>query len=352
MHLKIIMFDLLTLAKYPFLNDAKLYVKNEGATIKELLYDDLFEPARTIAIERINNSFKNKDVGNRGLVSESAKLMELFSYPVARMIAVCINDSFFTRRYALSEAVHMYKNLQKESLSFIMAIADELSLDIKQIEDESNLSIYFTQYLRFAPTRYKTWKMINRTVNHGYVQVSKKDLARIFQEILRLRINSELEGRVCNSGVNDVFSSDIIKIKNEMIKIHKKHESAPIGKLSISDLPPCLLNILRSVQSGENVPHMGRFALVAFLNSLKLSIDDILKLFSTSPDYEEDKTRYQIEHILGKTGVTSYKAPGCEKLKTFGLCPSEEMDEICKKVYHPMNYYSIKWKKKKDKNKK
>ena len=102
--------------------------------------------------------------------------------------------------------------------------------------------------------------------------------------------------------------------------------------------------ILNSIQSGENVPHMGRFALVAFLNSLQLSVDEIIKLFSTAPDFEEEKTRYQIEHILGKTGATSYKAPGCDKLKTFGLCPSEERDEICKKTYHPISYYRQRWK--------
>jgi DNA primase large subunit len=102
-------------------------------------------------------------------------------------------------------------------------------------------------------------------------------------------------------------------------------------------------NLLTSIQAGENVPHMGRFALVAFLNSIKLSTNDILKLFSTAPDFEEDKSRYQVEHITGVFSSTSYKPPGCEKMRTYGICPVEEIDEICKKKRHPLSYYRAKW---------
>ena len=97
------------------------------------------------------------------------------------------------------------------------------------------------------------------------------------------------------------------------------------------------------IKAGENVPHMGRFALVSFLNSLKLSTNDILKIFSTAPDYEEERTRYQIEHIAGKISSTSYTPPGCDKMRTFGICPTDEMDDLCKKKRHPLSYYKAKW---------
>ena len=131
----------------------------------------------------------------------------------------------------------------------------------------------------------------------------------------------------------------------------KKIEAAPMGKLSVEKLPPCMKQILAAIQNGENVPHVGRFALVAFLNSLKLDINDILKLFSSAPDYEEERTRYQVEHISGTMSSTSYKPPGCDKMRTYGICPSEEIDEICKKTRHPLTYYKIRWKKEKDQKK-
>jgi DNA primase large subunit len=107
-------------------------------------------------------------------------------------------------------------------------------------------------------------------------------------------------------------------------------------------------DILASIQAGENVPHMGRFALVAFLNSLKLDTNDILKLFSTAPDFDEDQSRYQVKHITGSVSSTKYTPPGCEKMRTYGICPVEKMDDLCKKTRHPLSYYKTKWKQEKN----
>lgn len=340
------------IAKYPFLSDAKKYVKENGPNIPELLEDPLYERSRGIAVERLENAFHQKDVGMRRLATESDCIMELFSYPIARMIAVCIDDVYFTRRYALGEAVHMYKNLLKEPVVFLNHVAKEFDLKIKKEEEKNSFSLYFTHYLRYAPTRYKNWKMINRELHHGFIRLSKKDMARLLQEALRKRINEELDDRTCYERVKTLFSTDIQHLKSNVMKYRKQIEAAPVGRLDIKKLPPCMKQILKAIQSGENVAHVGRFALVAFLNSLQLSTQDIINLFSRAPDFEEEKTRYQIEHITGDSSATSYKPPGCEKLKTYGLCPSEEIDYLCKKIHHPLGYYQAKWRTKKKKGKK
>jgi DNA primase large subunit len=147
--------------------------------------------------------------------------------------------------------------------------------------------------------------------------------------------------------VSSLFSDEIRHFQRIVASHRKEIEAAPVGQLDINKLPPCMKQILTAMQAGENVPHMGRFALVAFLHSLKLNTDEIIKLFSRAPDFEEEKTRYQIEHITGDTSATSYKAPGCDKLKTYGICPSEDIDELCRRIPHPISYYKAKWKIKK-----
>jgi len=343
------MTELSTLSKYPFLNASKDYVKDNGLSIEELLDDPLYERARTTGVERLDNAFKNRDAGNRSLATESDCIMELLSYPIARMVAVCIEDIYFKRRYALGEAIHAYKNLVNEPTSFLIDIAKEFNLNVKYSEDTNKIRIYFVDYLRNAPTRYKEWKMINRGMKNGYIQISHRDLARIIQEALRTRINNELDSRGCSKTIYKTFSSDIKRIQNTVM-IHRKNiEAAPIGKLDIKKLPPCMKDILAAIQAGENVPHMGRFALVSFLNSQKLSTNDILKIFSSAPDYEEEKTKYQVEHITGVTSSTSYTPPGCEKMRTYGICPSDKMDDLCKKKRHPLSYYKAKWSQEKTK---
>jgi DNA primase large subunit len=337
------MFELKTLSKYPFLNDAKTYVTDNKLSVKEILDDPLYERARAIGIERLDNAFKTRDVGNRTLVTDSDCVMELISYPIARMIAVCIGDNYFKRRYALGEAIHTYRNLLTESIDFLFNISKEFEINVKYDEEKNQIKIYFVDYLKYAPTRYKEWKMINRTIEKGYIIITHKDIARIIQEALRSRINHELDNRYCDNNVYNIFKEDINRIQNIILLHKKKIEAEPIGKLDLNKLPPCMKDILAAIQAGENVPHIGRFALVSFLNSLKLGANDIIKIFSTAPDFEEEKTRYQIEHITGNISSTSYKPPGCDKMRTYGICPIDKSDELCKRKRHPLSYYKAKW---------
>ena len=343
------MYELTTLSKYPFLNESKRYVKENNLSTNELLDDPLYDRARSIGVERLDNAFNNRDVGNRSLATESDCIMELLSYPIARMIAVCIDDIYFKRRYALGEAIHAFKNLLNESNSFLINISKEFNLKIKYSENTNKIRVFFVDYLQNAPTRYKEWKMINREMIDGYIKITRRDLARILQEALRNRINNELDSKSCNKKIYNTFSSDIQRIQNTVMIHRKKIDAAPVGKLDMKKLPPCMKDIIAAIQSGENVPHMGRFALVSFLNSLKLSVNDILKIFSTAPDYEEEKTRYQIEHITGTTSSTSYTPPGCEKMRTYGICPTDKIDDLCKKKRHPLSYYKAKWREEKEK---
>ena len=343
------MRDLSTLAKYPFLDEARQYIKDNGPSVTELLEGLLYERSRTIGIERLDNALKNGNVGNRSLASKSDRMMEIFSYPLARMVAVSVGDTYFRRRYALGEAIHAYRNLLNERPSFLLEVSEELQINAEYVENVGNVKVFFKDYLRNAPTRHKKWKMVNRDIDGGYVHISVRDLARLILESLRRRIEEELESRKSNKAIEKAFSSDIKRFQN-MVNVHKKKmEAAPVGKLSIEKLPPCMKDILAAIQAGENVPHMGRFALVSFLNSLQLSTNEILKIFSNAPDYQEDRTRYQVDHITGASSSTSYKSPGCDKMRTYGICPVDKMDDLCREVYHPLSYYSAKWRREKNK---
>jgi DNA primase large subunit len=341
------MRELSQLAKYPFLRDTRQFIKDNGPTVVELLHDLPYERARIIGIERLDNALKNRDVGDRSLATDSDCVMEILSYPIARMVAVCIGDTFFKKRYALGEASHAYNHLINEPISFLLSVAQELRLNALQPPDQPTIKIFFKDYLRNTPTRYKEWKMVNRDLGAGFITITQKDLARILLEALRERINEELASRECDKAVYSAFTAEVQRFQNTLALQKKKIDAAPVGKMSVEKLPPCMKDILSAIQSGENVPHMGRFALVAFLSSLKLSTNDILKIFSTAPDYQEDKTRYQVEHITGTSSSTEYKCPGCEKMRTYGICPVEKMDDLCKKVRHPLTYYSNKWKQEK-----
>jgi DNA primase large subunit len=331
------------LATYPFLNDAKQFIKQQNLTAEELLTGRLYERARTISIERLDNALKHGDVKDRQLATETDQMMEIYSYPLARMLTIGINDPYMTKRYALAEAYHAYKHLINETHAYQKKIASELNINHQQ-PTENTINIYFKDYLRNAPTQYKKWKMVNRPMFQGYITITYKDLTRLILESLRNKILTELETLHTNQHINKSFSAEITRFRMILNTKRKKMETAPIGKLSIEKLPPCLKDILSAIQSGENVPHMGRFCLVSFLNSIGMNTKEILRLFSTAPDYQEERTRYQVEHITGETSSTQYKSPACQKMRTYGLCPTNKMDDLCRKINHPLSYYHTKWK--------
>ena len=73
-----------------------------------------------------------------------------------------------------------------------------------------------------------------------------------------------------------------------------------------------------------------------------MSADEIMGVFSASPDFDESKTRYQIDHITGEISGTVYSPPECSTMKSYGICFDE--DGLCRKEWmtHPLKYYKIK----------
>jgi DNA primase large subunit len=123
------------------------------------------------------------------------------------------------------------------------------------------------------------------------------------------------------------------------------------GKNIKDDFPPCINEILSKVSDGQNLNHTERLYIVWFLIALKYPEEEIIKLFSTLPDFDRDKTGYQVRYAIRK----GYSPYSCKSLKSFDLCMAKKSkDEICLKGYYsrtqekqielsrPLSYISIK----------
>ncbi len=118
--------------------------------------------------------------------------------------------------------------------------------------------------------------------------------------------------------------------------------------IKIENMPPCIKQLFDILSTGGRLSHLGRFTLTSFFVNTGASEEDIMNFFKSASDFDENKTKYQIEHISGrKGGKTKYKPPKCDTLKTHGLCFSP--DEICNRIAHPLSYYKFKIKVRKKK---
>lgn len=128
-------------------------------------------------------------------------------------------------------------------------------------------------------------------------------MLRVVEGHLRNRFEKELPLPV-NRALLRAFEEDVVKLRQELETRRSRLETPPLGKIRVTNFPPCVQKLFAAVLESENVSHPRRFALVAFLNNLGLGAEGIYRIFASVPDFRERITRYQIEHITGEISGT------------------------------------------------
>ena len=327
--------DAVTAAKYPFLRESAKLLKETGPTLDQLVDSIAYEQARLRGKERVMEALELGKIDDHPLTSKIDATLELLSYPVARMIVSAVADPQFVKRYAIAEAKKADERLRKEDTDFIIKVAGEFGMEVAK--ENGSLGVDFADFLRFsAAMRNRDWKLVNQSIVGGKVLVTKFRLVRLIQQMLTDKISSELPLEV-NDTILSVFAADLEEIKRVLEERREQYKAKGMGRLSIVRFPPCMRKLLKMIQSGENVPHTGRFALVAFLHTLGMDSEEILETFSSAPDFDPSKSKYQIDHITGEISGTEYTPPECSTMKSYGIC--FDPDELCKWVKHPLSYY-------------
>ncbi len=330
-------------AKYPFLKQALDLVDS-----LDIKLEDMVTPNYTKVLdrgaERVIESIVKAEVSAK--LADS--ITELLSFPVAIMYVTVIGEPFLGRRYALGESVRAYNLLSEERIRKVLDIAiQEFGWDIRrQVENIDGISygfqIHFSDYLSNTHGfREDKWKLLNRVIKDGYVNLTNVEVARLLQveveqlikqKVLRqqkINLPAPIQNRL--EKISEVFSENRSKIGAEGLPEKVLNEA----------FPPCIRYCMEGLLSGRRASHMERFALTSFLVNVGMDINEMVELYTSVTDFDESLTRYQIEHIAGmRGGQTKYTPPTCSTLNTHGIC--REKDSICRYVRHPLGYYRIK----------
>ncbi|WP_440952734.1 DNA primase regulatory subunit PriL [Methanococcoides sp. FTZ1] len=330
------------LALYPFVSEASEYVGGLGFSPERLLSSRALDSARMRGKERVIQSLTGDIEKPSPSASEEGKILtELLSYPFARILVSCIDDQFLIRKYALAEAKAAYRLLKMQRPEFLQEIGLDFSINADTYENEEThdilFDLHFTDYIRLAsPLKDLNWKLVNRKMKAGHVRITREEFARLLQEAIRVRIQNALPLAVPEE-ICEACTPHLSEI-NETLE--EKKSDLGVGefqKVESELFPPCIVEAIAKVRAGVNLAHSMRFAMTSFLLNIGMSVDEVVAMFNVSPDFDEEKTRYQIEHIAGSSGTT-YKPPSCNTMRTYGNCYNP--DEVCKSVKHPLGYYS------------
>jgi DNA primase large subunit len=330
------------LSKYPFRPDARDFILSQGITLEDLVSSPALGRARARGEGRVSEAISHGAVRPSPIASEGDALAELFSYPISRMLVSCAGDSYLISRYALAEAVHASTQLALEELTEVIDVARGLGIDAAR--DSGSPTVHFTDFLAFsAQMRSPEWKLSNQDLLSGRVAVTKDRLARLCQQALQEKIESELPLAVTEQIIG-ALAPAVGRIKAQLEEKRKEMKPKELGRVSFLRMPPCIRAYIRQVEAGKNLPHSARFALVAFLHAVGMGNEQIMAVFASSPDFNEHMTRYQVDHVTGVTSGVEYLPPECSTMKSYGICV--EPDSLCGRDWmkHPLTYYRVKGK--------
>jgi DNA primase large subunit len=337
------------LSYFPFLKKSQDYTRTKYSSLDALLAGEHGDRLVRSAVDRINDALSQKRTFGEGITESPEEMMA--SYALARIIVSCISDRQMIDRLTRYEAERAYYYLRNEgtdenswNLNFFktesgysrlfLYIAEELGIPIRR----GWLSL--VDYVELvSPIREDRFRLVNRIIDKGKVQVRDDEMYELVRERIRVLLRRDLPHHVPHP-----LCERLAPRLAELQKAYQEHMLQNFGSIEESAFPPCIQSLIQAITSGANLTHPGRFSLTSFLHNIGMEKSQIAQLFARAPDFDADKTMYQVGHITGGGG-TEYSAPSCAAMRTTGLCV--RTDAICEKINHPLSYYKFKKKRSK-----
>jgi DNA primase large subunit len=334
-------------AKYPFLQGAANVLKSVPDLQKpiiKIIETEFGKKSMDLAKARLSNALYNTKLPINGLPEHD--IASFFFARVLVSIPHQANKSLI-EKFVTYETNRFHINYSKEA--FMKKQEIETDLQIKATKTQFTLKEYIPIAVKLIHSSAR-WKLVNMPISNGIINISclsqnkfdnKMDnpLELFFKEQIKYKIRSTLPMKI-DKETKTALDSIAAEVFGQY---YTSTDNMDYGEVTASNFPPCVQHIIDMLQKHENPTHMGRFAMVSFLNEIGMSETDIASFFQTARDFDLSQTIYQIEHISGKQGTPAYKCPACDTMLTNGLCLGKD-NSLCKKVKHPLGYYRAKHK--------
>ncbi len=291
---------LLFYAKYPFTQYAKEYINSKNIEIK----NEIIEKAE----QRVINSIKNNIVPEFADFIDDILDEEIIVYAVSRMIVSALENKYFAAKYSIAESKRARKYIDKENETNIKKISKDLGLNFER--QGSTYLIHFSEYLRCSPGSPEYF-LINKELNKGHVKLTKHERNRLIEEAIRQRVEKTLPRK---QKIPEIYKEKILESSEKTEKLLPKPAIKEIK--FTGDISPCMKKLLDDIYQNKNLSHHSRWSLAIYLYKIGKTKEEILNIFSNSPDFNLNITEYQIDYVMKK----EYSMPSCATLKTYGLC--------------------------------
>jgi DNA primase large subunit len=340
------------LSHFPFLKKAQEYIKKTFPPVDQLLREKKGSFLTGLAVRRINQALAFKKTIAAHFQNRDDE--EIASYVLARIIVSCVQDRQLYDRLARYEAERAYYFLNSETGTesekgwnentvldneqnsrIASYLAAEFRIDLSK--DRMPLADYVEIVSVLHEERFK---LVNRRVQKGFVEIRNDELLELLRERIRVFLRRDLPYHVPKE-----ICQQLAPVAESIKKEYQEQMLQQFGTIEEDAFPPCMQALVTALSAGTNLTHAGRFALTTFLHTAGMSVPAIGQFFARSPDFDVEKTMYQVDHITGRGGSgTEYTTPACAAMRTTGICVHR--DALCERVNHPLSYYKAKKKEK------
>lgn len=292
-------------AKYPFSKTAKRILSEKNFKIdyekmqfaKRRVLEALFEDRITILTGGDEDTFEK----------------HIVSYPLARMI-ISLFDSQIRNKFVMNEVKRAVSYISAEYSSYIdeaKRVAKDLGIEFE------GLNVPIEMYLLYVP-KTEEGRLVFQNLKEGKVLLNENSFMLFLTEAIRQNIEAGLP--IPKDNFPKDLVAEIESIAKEIeTEVNRRREAkervAIMFAKSTGEMAPCMAKILERARNGENLPHFARVAIASYLLKRGKSIDEVVEVFTNTPNFDEKITRYQVEFIAKK----GYNPPSCQMMESYGL---------------------------------
>lgn len=274
--------ELRDLTHYPFLKEAQGILASRGIKVGGLSQSSTGVKYLDKACERVCIAIDSK---TEYPGDDEDRVSDIITYVLARVLVSCAKDKRTVERFCKSESRRVYKYLTiEENEGLKNRVNEEFGVSFSS----GNLPVI--KYIELCSNiRDPKWRLINREVEAGFVKVSDDERDLLVSERIRKVLSYGLPMNVPAS-----IEKEFLPWSDRILAKVQEKTLSEFGAIDESAYPPCIQALIAGAAAGVNLTHSGRFSLVAFLNNIGMSSEQIEGIFARSPDYNAEIDRKSI----------------------------------------------------------
>ena len=327
-------------ARYPFLAAAREAVEAADADLADLASAGE-GPVLERATARVEAAIESGTVGP----AHRSPRVELFSYPVARVLVSLVDDPGLTRRYAHAEAETALerfradreggtrlKSVEREPLT-LDRLLREFDLAEAVTPDDRGYRVDVATYLRLADgLDGERWRLVSRELAAGAVPVTAEELDALLREAVHERVAEGLPLSVPEA-VAEPLEPTVAELRSSLAEYGGDWS---FDAVEPALFPPCVEALLERAAGGGDLPAHSRFALASFLATVGMAREEVVERLAAHPSLDAESAAALVDHVADDAGV-EYPPPSCATMVAYGDCVNR--DALCARIGHPLAYY-------------